>query len=660
MTKRARIASLTALTLSLLVGQLNAQNYVLNGSATALGGDCYLLTPSLPTQNGTVWYTDQINLNDPFSFEFTMNFGTLDAQGADGIVFVLQTVGTTAIGVSGGGLGFEGFNPSFGIEFDTWQNTNSGDPFYDHIAFISNGSVNHNAATNLAGPVQAHVNNVNIEDGLDHIVKVVWDPVTMLIQCYFDCELRLQMNFDIKNLIFGGQNMVFWGFTAATGGSMNNQSVCLQDNIISVGPSVQICQGASAPLNVAGDPNGTYTWSPVEGLSDPNIQNPVATPDVTTLYTVTYTDFCGNQLTAQVLVEVEPLQVFAPASDMLTCTQTQIIISSFNNFNQGVVYNWSTQNGNIISGTTGPNITINQPGTYTLNISVNNECFASTSVDIEQNIIPLPANVGPDGVLDCNNASVTLSGSSTSPEAQYFWTTANGNIVQGFNSSTPIVDQPGTYVLTVTNPDNGCTAQGTVQVTDNTVFPNADAGPGAELGCAQPTAVLDGTASTTGPGITLTWTTQNGNILSGSNSGSPEVNQEGIYVMTVLNTTNGCSSSSETSVTFDESSFIDLSQIAYPNIFTPNSDGINDTFKPFLKNDPGFDVLAVTTRYELLIFNRWGTLIFEASETVRTWDGRLINGEAALEGIYYYIVRFESDCGIGGQNETNGLFHITR
>ena len=131
------------LTISFIVcfGLCESQTYFLNGSAQSIGDDCYQLTQTSTNQNGTVWYGNQINLTEPFDLQFTMNFGTLDANGADGICFVLQTVGTAAIGQSGGGMGYLNFGTSLGIEFDTWQNAEYGDPTYDHIAIEKNGDI---------------------------------------------------------------------------------------------------------------------------------------------------------------------------------------------------------------------------------------------------------------------------------------------------------------------------------------------------------------------------------------------------------------------------------------------------------------------------------------------------------------------------------------
>jgi gliding motility-associated-like protein len=54
--------------------------------------------------------------------------------------------------------------------------------------------------------------------------------------------------------------------------------------------------------------------------------------------------------------------------------------------------------------------------------------------------------------------------SSTGNNMQYAWATQNGNITSGNNSQTSTVDEPGTYALTVTNPQNGCTATDNVTV----------------------------------------------------------------------------------------------------------------------------------------------------------------------------------------------------
>ena len=115
------------------------------GDASNLGGDCYQITDNNDWELGAVWFNDQLDLTQPFTINVDVELGSADADGADGIVFVMQSVGPAAIGVAGGGLGFEGFNPSFGVEIDTWQNVDVGDPVADHVAFLRDGVNLHTA-----------------------------------------------------------------------------------------------------------------------------------------------------------------------------------------------------------------------------------------------------------------------------------------------------------------------------------------------------------------------------------------------------------------------------------------------------------------------------------------------------------------------------------
>jgi gliding motility-associated-like protein len=68
------------------------------------------------------------------------------------------------------------------------------------------------------------------------------------------------------------------------------------------GPDTSVCKGRSVQLNSSS--GISYSWSPAEGLSNAAVRNPVATPDVSTIYTVKVTDNVGCSDTAQVRVKV--------------------------------------------------------------------------------------------------------------------------------------------------------------------------------------------------------------------------------------------------------------------------------------------------------------------------------------------------------------------
>lgn len=64
------------------------------------------------------------------------------------------------------------------------------------------------------------------------------------------------------------------------------------------------------------------------------------------------------------------------------------------------------------------------------------------------------------------------------------------------------------------------------------------------------------------------------------------------------------------------------------NIFTPNSDNINDLF--IIENLPE----GATVQ----IYNRWGALVAEWNKPDGSWDGRTKSGSEVSAGIYYYII----------------------
>ncbi|MHC1706293.1 MAG: gliding motility-associated C-terminal domain-containing protein [Bacteroidales bacterium] len=67
-----------------------------------------------------------------------------------------------------------------------------------------------------------------------------------------------------------------------------------------------------------------------------------------------------------------------------------------------------------------------------------------------------------------------------------------------------------------------------------------------------------------------------------------------------------------------------------PNVFTPNSDGQNDVFKPF--------PYTSVERIKINIFNRWGMSVFNTEDPDINWDGKDINTkQLCADGVYYYV-----------------------
>jgi gliding motility-associated-like protein len=155
----------------------------------------------------------------------------------------------------------------------------------------------------------------------------------------------------------------------------------------------------------------------------------------------------------------------------------------------------------------------------------------------------------------------------------------------------------------------------------------------------------------------ISWSTPDGNILSGSNAISPHVNEPGIYTITVTNLDNGCEDSASMQVHVVENYDLDLSQLTIPNVITPGTDNKNDNFRMFLANDPQFDVGAVMEEFGLSIFDRWGNLIYESSGQNRSWNGR-VNGEISAPGTYYYLLSYEVECGVSIKESVDGSIEL--
>lgn len=72
-----------------------------------------------------------------------------------------------------------------------------------------------------------------------------------------------------------------------------------------------------------------------------------------------------------------------------------------------------------------------------------------------------------------------------------------------------------------------------------------------------------------------------------------------------------------------------IADITIPNVFTPNGDGLNDTF-----TIPGLDRFEAN---ELTIFNRWGSTVYEKKGYKNEWDGSQLN-----EGTYFYLLKIKT------------------
>lgn len=428
--------------------------FFLNGRAITLNDTCYQLTPAENNAAGSIWNGEKINLQRSFEAVLQIFFGCKDGDGADGMVFGFQPL-STSIGNTGGGMGFANIIPSIGIEMDTHFNSSFGDPVYDHIALTRNGNVNHNSGNTLAGPVQASAVNANVEDCRYHDLRVSWNANTRTLQVYFDCVLRLTYTADIVQEVFQGDPWVFWGFTAGTGALNNIHEVCFTyTSFLDQFEDVTICPGGQYPLQARG--GVSYRWSPSVGLSNPNIPNPVASPEQTTTYTVEILDACNRPFFDDITIAVsgDSLKVDLGPDDFL-CEGTQKLVDAGHS---GDRFLWST-------GETTSEIALSQPGVYAVTVSWNDPyCISVDEIVLSPKPQPI-LQLAADTVL-CLGQTVTLRAGFT--ESSYLW--QDGSTLDSF-----LVREPGWYYVVLSHPCD--TIQDLVRVDyescRDVFFPNA-------------------------------------------------------------------------------------------------------------------------------------------------------------------------------------------
>lgn len=136
------------------------------------------------------------------------------------------------------------------------------------------------------------------------------------------------------------------------------------------------------------------------------------------------------------------------------------------------------------------------------------------------------------------------------------------------------------------------------------------------------------TTSSNLPGV-YEWTI-NGDTLY-VNPSSYTWYEEGIYLITVFQTSNGCISQTEqTTITIDK---CPEELIFIPNTFTPDGDEYNNLWGPVFTS--GYDPY----RFELFVLNRWGQIIWESHNAESKWDGTYGN-KTCQDGTYFWIVTF--------------------
>lgn len=203
---------------------------------------------------------------------------------------------------------------------------------------------------------------------------------------------------------------------------------------VDLGPNVQLCSGEMVTLDPG--PYDTYTWS--TGATTQTIQVSEAG-----VYALTVTNDSGCEGSGSIQIETGG-QITPPdlGPEQSICLGETVTLKA----GTYASYTWS-------NGATTQSIEVSEAGTYALTVTNTGGCEATASVAINSSSTPIDLDLGPEQQLCAGQSTSLVVGSYSS----YRWST-------GSTESSILVEEPGTYALTVTNPQ-GCEAADSVRIT---------------------------------------------------------------------------------------------------------------------------------------------------------------------------------------------------
>jgi len=369
-------------------------------------------------------------------------------------------------------------------------------------------------------------------------------------------------------------------------------------------------------------PNSTfnniqYFWLP-QGVTLPvNGSSFTITPPQTNTYFVTainpYLCYYTDTFTIQV-VPLPNMQLLA--NEVVLCAYDTLVLSS----SGADTYAW---NGPVsfVNGAANQQITQPLSGNYEVVGTTQYGCQDSSSLAITVNPVPV-LNLTPDqGICPGFSASISVSGASN-----YTWSDPS---VSGTNIVLTPLQTTSYTVIGVNNFNCYDTATTTVTVYDQPIA--AFTADPLVLTSDDPTVSFTNTSQNTALNF---WDFGDGTTQESSENDFsytyPFVEDQNYTVILSVESAEGCLDQTQVLIQ------IKGGIIYYvPNTFTPDGDECNNVFKPIFTS--GFDPAS----YHLLIFNRWGGLVFESKDLAYGWDGTM-NYMKAPEGIYTYKIEFKS------------------
>jgi gliding motility-associated-like protein len=213
-----------------------------------------------------------------------------------------------------------------------------------------------------------------------------------------------------------------------------------------------LCGGDSVQLSSTGGIGGaSFTWSPPNGLSDPNSANPLASPDTTTTYTLVVAEGgCGDTLSVTLAVIPRPIAEYISS---LTEGCIPHTVNFIQNSQNDIAYVWNFGDGTPVSNFPNTTHTYTEAGTYDVTLTVMNSggCASTFSgqqvVALDTPSVAFTSDPAYPATLPLPNATVQFTDNSTNA-VSWIWEFGDGIISSDLNPAHTYQAE-GTYFVTL-------------------------------------------------------------------------------------------------------------------------------------------------------------------------------------------------------------------
>jgi gliding motility-associated-like protein len=295
-----------------------------------------------------------------------------------------------------------------------------------------------------------------------------------------------------------------------------------------------------------------YLWQgPAVATGQANSPNPEVSAPGTYTFTVTDTLYGCISQPDLVVVEADTTlpEVVVEVNDTLDCeTSTVKLDGSGSDSGPEMLYAWYDSGQSLIAENT-VTLEVQDSGTYFLEVvNESSGCRQMDDAFVAENTVLPGAEAGEPRRLDCAQTSVSLEGAPLAAfdNLQMEWTDTAGQTLS--NGSTLTVSEAGIFYFHVLNLANGCTSADAVSVTENVVYPVADAGSAQSIDCLNPEVTLDGSASSQGNGYSVAWAYQDTANVVNEGSYAYTAMEAGDYYIIITNLDNHCVSTASVEV----------------------------------------------------------------------------------------------------------------